>query len=58
MFNQGKKNQAGKLSCLMLLYCELLLFSVTYSSCFTDDGNFYLTRIGHFILNFLSDVKR
>ena len=34
------------------------LFRVAHSSCFADDGDFHLTRIGHFILNLFSNVGR
>ena len=37
---------------------RVFLFSVAYSPRFAYYGNFHLSGIGHFILNFLGDVKR
>lgn len=33
------------------------LSCVVHRACFADDGDFDLTRIGHFILNFLGEVE-
>ncbi len=34
------------------IYFYLHLFRVAYSTGFSDHGNFYLSRIGHFVLYF------
>jgi len=37
---------------------DLKLFRVAYSTGFTDNRDFYLTRISHFVLYFLGNIER
>ena len=35
----------------------MLLFRITYRAGFADDRDFHLSRIGHFILDFLGNLS-
>ena len=45
--------------CLRFYYIKIrFLFRITHGTCFTDNRNLHLSRISHFVLNFLSDISR
>ena len=50
-FLDGVKKSKGEQCSPFLFAKNQNLFSIAYRSCFSYNGNFYLPRISHFILN-------